>query len=177
MATLILRPNGVGDYANIEDEVPDAAAHWTVVDEVVADDADYVAQNVAGTAYDVYALENTAQAGIINSVTVYFRCRRGIGAGTRTATPRLRLGASETTGTEITLGTSWTLYNEILARPGGGTWSWTDVNALQAGVGLYTPTSGVSFEAFCSQLYIVVTYMPPKAFASNVGKLVAIGAI
>ena len=153
MATLILRPNGVGAYANIADEVPDAAAHWTVVDEAAADDTDYVNQNVIATQYDVYALEDTVTTGTITAVAVYFRCRTS-GAGVQQATPRLRLGTSETTGSAQTVTGTWTTYSQTLARPGGGSWDWADIPSLQGGVGL---TEGAN-PAWCSWLYVEITY-------------------
>ena len=161
MATLSLYPTGVGDYTYIVDEIPDAAAHWSVVDEAVADDADYLLQNptVLAEAFDVYTLTDTTLIGAITAVTVYFRAKRGTISAGQTAKPRLRLSTSETTGSAVTLGISFTTYSEALSRPGGGSWAFPDINSLQAGVGLKGAAATQEF-ARCSQLYVVITYTP-----------------
>ncbi len=44
MTTVIIRPDGASDYTNIHYS-EGAGAHWQLVDEAVADDADYVGTN------------------------------------------------------------------------------------------------------------------------------------
>ena len=160
MATLTLYPTGVGDYTYIVDEFPDGAAHWSVVDEAVVDDTDFVRENptVQAEAFDVYTLTDTTLIGVITAVTVYFRARRATTSSGQTATPRLVLGASTTTGTPVTLSTTFTTYSEALARPGGGSWAFSDINSLQAGVGLKGAVGNDN--ARCSQVYVEVTYTP-----------------
>ena len=157
MALTVLRPNGVGDYTNINNEYPAGAAHWSVVDEATPDDADYVYQSVynASPLYDVYTLEDTSLLGAITSVTVYFKVWSSADE-TATATPRFRLGTSETTGTAQTLTTTKVTYSEILTRPGGGSWAWTDINSLQAGIGLYM--GALVTNPYCSHLYLYVQF-------------------
>lgn len=160
MAELLnLVPNGVGAYTNIGYCYPDAGeAHWQDVDDPVAtpdDAATYVFSLNAVQEKDAYALTDSGiSEGTINSVTVHFRCRRSdYGA---TAQPFLRLGTDETAGTEILLRLAYTSYSEVLAKPGGGNWSWANIDALQVCIGLKI----VLGTTYCTQIYIAVNYKP-----------------
>lgn len=155
MATATFVPNGVGDYTNIAKEEPADAIHWTLVDDPPASPDDlstYVYSTDAAQVKDAYDLvDHTTESGTINSVKVYFRT---ISEG-NFVQPFLRLGTDETAGTEITATASWVTYSEILARPGGGDWSWTDIDNLQVVIGLRKFDT-----AFCTQIYIEVDYTP-----------------
>jgi len=160
--TLTLRPNDVGDYTVISSQEPPSGAHWDKVDEAAPDTTTYVFTSNNTQQKDAYKLEDTSQTGTINSVTVYFRFRRSSTQGSSAAycQPFLRLGTSETAGTEQALNsTTWTNYNQTLARPGGGSWSWTDIDNLQVCIGLRDTGTG-SRAARCTQVYVVVYYTP-----------------
>ena len=151
-STLILRPNGPGDYANIQYVEPSGAEHWSVVDEAVANDSDYVYEGDEFANADVYALEDpSSQSGEIQEVKV---CTRSDTTGEGSVKPRLRLGTDETYGSDLSY-SSWTLNCQALARPGGGNWTWTDIANLQAGAELVAP---VDHYAYLSQLYVEVYY-------------------
>jgi hypothetical protein len=102
----------------------------------------------------------TSGSGIIDSVTVYFRFK-----STEVSNymhgycrPILRLGSSETLGT-IIHAAAWDTYqtnSEVLSRPGGGSWSKSDLNSLQVGIGMQGPVTG-EWTA-CDQVYVVVNY-------------------
>jgi hypothetical protein len=165
-ATLTLYPNGAGDYTNIDSQSPSSGAHWDKVDEASADDATtYVYTSSDSQQEDAYALQDTSQTGTINSVTVYFRFRSSASTIYNAfCQPFLRLGASETAGTEqSTQSTTWTTYSETLARPGGGSWSWTDINDLQVCIGLRHTSIVSSYYAQCTQVYVVVDYTVNQA--------------
>ena len=164
---LTLRPNAAGDYTYISSQEPSSGAHWEKVDEATADGISTYVYTYSDTQLkDAYALQNhTSETGTINSVTVYFCFRRNTTAtGLAYCQPFLRLGTSETTGTELSLNSvSWTTYSEILARPGGGSWTWTNIDNLQVCIGLRDtggPSGGTKY-AQCTQVYVVVDYTPP----------------
>ena len=162
--TLTLRPDGTGNYTGISSQTPSSGAHWDKVNEASPDTNRYVATYSDSQQKDAYTLGGTSQTGIINSVTVYFRFNRSSTPSGSFAycQPFLRLDTSETAGTEQALNsTSWTTYNQTLARPGGGSWTWTDINNLQVCIGLRDTGTGVPIKyAQCTQVYVVVDYTP-----------------
>jgi hypothetical protein len=157
MATETLRPNAAGDYTNLTPV--DSATNWENVDEASADDD--TTYNYGGTTQvkDAYALADTAipAGSTINSVTVYFRCKK-IATAWRKFQPFLRLGTDETAGTNLEVqGTAgYDTYNEALARPGGGDWAVSDLDSLQVAIGCQAETGS----ARCTQIYVEVDYTP-----------------
>ncbi len=157
MATEILYPTGAGDYTNIPYQTPNSTYHWDKVDEASADDGTtYVSSDVAtAPVTDVYALTDTAisEGSTITSVAVTIRVISNASYGP--SRPILRLGTTDVTGT-ARYTSSWATYTETLARPGGGSWAVSDLNALQAGVSL--SGDGESISGSCTQVYVTVTY-------------------
>lgn len=154
--TQSLLPNGAGDYTNIASANP-AVAHYLNVDDPVAapdDAATVVYNNAAAYQGDVYALQNGTFGGdeIIDSVTINYRGLTTIG-GT-TVQPILRLGGVETLGTEVNYGAAWTNYSEVLARPGGGSWTVADIAGLQAGIQCKTTNTSPD----TTQVYVTIAY-------------------
>jgi len=156
-STLTLSPNGSGNLTQL---TPSAGDNWECVDDAPplgagADGTDV--RNLAPPALqrDLYSLTNLGtNLRLIDSVKVYFRAKEQ--AGTGKATPYLFLDGDTTTGTEIDITGAWANYDEELARPGGGSWTYTDINNLEAGIGLRETGGGSN--TFCSQLYIEVSY-------------------
>jgi hypothetical protein len=169
-ATLILRPNGAGDYEHLSSRGgtggdPD---NWSCVDEASADDiTSYVYTYNEDLTKDAYSLtDSSGETGTISSVTIYFRIRKWLFRGTAYCQPFLSLGTSETEGTEQShTGTDWNTYSQTLARPGGGSWSWTDIDNLQVCIGL--KVSSYMFRAECTQVYVIVTYAANQAPVAN----------
>lgn len=156
MPTLTLRPNGAGNYTNVPNQHPTSDAHWDKVDEVVADDlTTYVFTAANTTAFrDSYTLEDTAQVGTVNNVTVHHRTK--MMSDTGYITPFLRLGGTDQDGAEVAAGSgSWLNGNETISRPGGGGWSFTDINNLEVGA-ILKGASGLS--CVLTQTYVVVDY-------------------
>lgn len=161
-STLTLRPNQAGTYTQL---TPSTGRNYQCVDETSVGDTDYVYMTGNSYLYDTYALQNhSTETGAISSVTVYFRCK-GVFGYSPTAQPMLRLTPNNATGSKQSLGSSYSTFNQVISRPGGGSWSWTDIDNLQAGVTLYA--GGGSVSAYCSWLYIVVTYNTPTYAISN----------
>ncbi|MBA7584895.1 hypothetical protein ES708_26861 [subsurface metagenome] len=110
---------------------------------------------------DAYNLQNTSipVGATINSVGVYFRVDGGGYPGY--GQPFLRLGTNETAGAEQRHQYAWQTYSQILARPGGGSWSRADLNSLQGVIGLRAYSAPKPFH--CTQVYVEVDFSPPTA--------------
>ena len=166
---LQIKPNGAGDYTNIATANP-AVDHYLNVDDPVGtpdDAATTVSTTTVAQQKDAYNLEAPTWLGSTQTVTavnVVFRHSRSAVAGN--IQPFLRLGASETAGTEIALG-GWTTTNVTLARPGGGSWTTADIDTLQAVIGLRNDGANTSY---CTQEYVEVhyNYSGPTVTASSV---------
>jgi hypothetical protein len=165
--TRTLRPMGGGYYTGLG-RSGSGGSNWDRVDEAVSDeDLTYVwGTSASNWNIDTYDTENSGDLGTINNVTVYSRCRRYIAGSSsdssysRTA---LRIGGSDYYGDTNNMGNSYTNYWTTYAtKPGGGAWTWTDINNMQCGVSLYSAdTSGGSqSNARCTQVWVEVTYMP-----------------
>jgi len=139
-------------------------AHWALVDDVVPDDATYVWTDSATEQKDAYELEN-APVGMTRNINGIRVKQRYLG----TTTSGLRLngvessfpGSSSAAGTWADRTTSWEPN-----RPGGGSWTWNDINDLQVVTGLSEFTSP-GFPPFIppftqqgklTQIYIEVDY-------------------
>jgi len=155
MGALTLRPNGDGTYKTIK-YCTEGSNHYTAVDESSPDeDSTYVGTNELDQ-QDTYTLENhTTETGDISAVTVYWRMKRGntLGIG---AKPMIRLGSTDVKGTLQYATTSYTDYSETLSRPGGGSWSWSDIDSLEAGINILA--AGYGYYVYVTQVWVVVTY-------------------
>ncbi|MHA2324115.1 MAG: InlB B-repeat-containing protein [Promethearchaeota archaeon] len=84
---------------------------------------------------DYYSLENLGtMSGTITSVTVNARCISS--GGDTDGRLYLRLDGGVRRRGEFSVRTNWNNYNYSPDRPGGGQWSWTDINNLECGVSL-----------------------------------------
>ena len=155
-ATETLRPNGTGVYANLTIDVG-CAVNWDCVEESVPDDdTSRLRANSTSLLKDSYALADTAidANAVISDVTVYGRLRDG-SSGSGAYRLGVRLGSSETLSATSTQINSWITQSASVARPGGGTWAVSDLNGLQAIVGLQD--DGVQ-QFYLSTVWIIVTY-------------------
>ena len=152
-ATAQLTVTGAGDATAL---TPSAGSNYQCVDETYGspNDTDYVYTMNDTVLIDYYEIQDgSIPAGaVIDSVTVYFRTKWSDEANY--ARPYLRLSGTNTAGTEITNSSSWTTNSEALSRPGGGTWSVSDIADLQVGIGLRAPNG----MAECSQISVVIAY-------------------
>ncbi len=157
--SLTLRPDGTGAYNGLSD-YPSSGSNWEKVDDVSPDgELTYVYATEGSYENDAYTLTNhTTETGTINSVRVYFRIRiwSTYWDGTGYCQPFLRLGTSEVNGTEQShKSVPWSTYSQTLPRPGGGSWSWTDIDNLQVGIRLRQSLAGA---IYCTQVYVAVDY-------------------
>jgi phage-related holin len=177
MGTLILRPNAAGDVTGITVQYPNSTFHWDKVDEAVADDnSTLVSCDPEGDEYDLYNLPaHTDETGAVNSIKIYFRCYRQNGK----ASPKLKTGGTEYTGTEVTVTSTWTTYSQTWATnpKTGVAWTWADIDALQIGIRI----KGVIVSATsCTQVYVEVDYVSgvlltlteTSTFTDTLGRLI-----
>ena len=102
------------------------------------DDTTYVKLLLSdGPAKDSYNLADRVDIGdgdTINSVTVKFRARHTKSSGTSYIKPMLRLSTTNNIGTQIGVTSSYGNYSQTISRPGGGSWTVTDLDSLQVGI-------------------------------------------
>ena len=154
--TEILRPDGTGNYTQINWQYPDSTYHWDKVDEVSTDDdGTYIFTNIPQ--YDAFTLgpSSVPSGKTIDSVYVHFRCR-GDESGFGYAVPFLILDEEEEWSVTLYYPPAeWTSYEKEIGRPGGGSWSSEDFDELQAGIML---SSGISDYGYCTQIYVEILY-------------------
>ncbi len=154
--TVTLYPNSAGDSTQLTPIT--APTNWECVDEAVTDDnTTYVRNSTTSYLKDLYNLTTSGLGGatsVITAVTLYFRIS-GIEGDTAYAKPVLKLGGTESIGTEVSqAGATYNTFSQSFSRPGGGSWSLSDFASLQAGVLLKATIA----QARCTQVYVVITY-------------------
>jgi hypothetical protein len=159
--TEILRPNAVGDETGIS-SVSGAATHWQAVDEETAnDDTDYVYTSSSSYQRDLYNLPSHTGSGTINSLTVYFRFEASYHYYT-TAYARAAVKThgtvyvgseeSESSSSYVTRSYTWNTNPYT-----GSSWTWAEMDDLQAGVDLRC--SGF-YSSRCTQVYVEINFTP-----------------
>ena len=140
--------------------VTGATTHWQAVSDYGSSDGTsyvWAGSGNTGTYTDYYTMQDAiSPSGTINSVTESIRVYVTSTSGPYAQT-YLRLGSTSITGSQWTPTTAntWTTHSDTLTRPGGGSWSWTDINSLDGGVVL-NRTSGTTVE--CTLVYVVVDF-------------------
>ena len=141
---------------------------WLLVagaDKVAAvnspDDSDTSCLNTStgGTYGQQYSLAaNSIPSGsTINSVSIYSRAR--VEASSANMSVRLSLGANDGPSFTRNYTTSYASYTDASTRPGGGTWTKTDIDNLE--VEVYASVG--SIRRRITSLWVIVDYTPPKA--------------
>ena len=159
MATLYLRPNANGGVIQL---TPYGATYnWDCVDDVTPDDnATYVYAALVAWQKDLYQLQDTSISGTINWINVWVRCSGASEWGTPQGSTTLRTYDTDYNGSAFNISSTWTnFYTQYSTNPyTGSAWTWAEINALQAGVQLYSPNEKAM--ALCTQVYIEVNYTP-----------------
>jgi len=167
MATVTLRPNANGTYQQWV-TYGSGSTHY----DRVSDQNDATGLE-SGTLHDVDTehLENSADLGTINRITLYMRARSYNGAGAvEEVKMYMKQGDCEwDTGAFVVSRTSFTTYSVTYSRnpctelP----WTWSDINNLQQGVWLYSIDAGEYVRV--ADLWIVVDYTPAVVAAQPSG--------
>lgn len=174
-----LRPSADGTTIEVQNPAYPANAHWSLVDEAVADDlTTYIEEtNNLGFRTDTYTLPNLSEAsGItITSVKVYFNFRSNTAAYTAKGKAAVRVAGTNYFGTEQNPSTSWTTYSEewTVSPATSSAWTIAEVNALEAGVSLDRPFQGYATQ--CTQVYVVVAYLYTYDMPAGVGSFTLTG--
>jgi len=166
--TLTLRPNASGDATNLS---VNTGSNWDAVNEDPSDgDSTYVYNNTkGGTLYDLYNLQNLTDTGTINSVTVWINARDSSQKGGATAKTVIKDNNTERRGSAVSLPSTgaWTLASTTYTTDaGGGSWDWSDITNLQAGVELANPNTA-NIETQCTQVWAVVDYTKGTTLAQT----------
>lgn len=150
-STETLRPNAAGSETAIPSQYPDSGDHYDKVDEVSADDDTTFVYNDPASRRDLYALPAHGGSGDIIKVTVYARVKYSGAVGGYCKTS-IRTHSTNYEGSPQAPSSWTTVHTDYATNPNtGNPWTWTEVDALEAGVLLF----GVSF---CTQVYVTVTY-------------------
>ena len=119
------------------------------------DDATTVIRTSTLNAKQSFNLDNLpGGASAIVSVTTVARFNESAASATTMRAFLLLAGVTEN-GTTRNPGAAYTTYSEAIAKPGGGTWSVADVNALEVGV---EEVADSIETAGCTTLYVEVVY-------------------
>ena len=177
--TVTLRPNAdvMGEINLSIGGTSPAPSNWESVDEVSSDDdVTYVEDGGGIYATDLYNLDDTSLSGAIRSVTIYVNCK-GTKLGAESARTTIKTNGVVDDGTPEILTTDYVDYSTVYTTnpQSGNPWTWDEINALQAGVGLKKPTGGA--QSRCTQVWVDVEYF--STAISIVGKVAdtAVGTI
>lgn len=162
-----LRPNDIGDETAIGSQYPAEGEHWDKVDEVTADGT---ATRVMSTSNvyqrDLYNLPAPSGSGVINKITVYFRCW-GDYTSYCLAKASIKSDSIVNDGSSKSFTEAFTWYNfteEWSINPADSeAWEWTDINTLQIGVSTVGYPKGM-IETWCTQVYVEIDYTPPPSW-------------
>jgi len=173
----IIRPNGNSLVNTAWSESPSGLGYYVWKDESPNGETDYAYTSTVN-AKETSTLEDppTDASGTISSVTVYAVARKTTTAST-TIRLMLRLGGVETFSSALTLTTSYALKSSVVARPGGGSWTWDDITSLEAGVQLYAAGT-----VRVTQLYVEIAgptsaYLELNTFANTPATSFTIGFV
>lgn len=163
MTLVTLMPNGDGDsvgtvWASSDGGTP----HYQYIDEISQNgDIDYLSAGFGVQQIEAFTLDDwVAGAKIIVDVSpfVYVRSLTLVPAGDATLTLGLRLGGVTQEDTPFTVNffSPWTLYSASISKPGGGSWLYSDLTALQATMKSNASASGDQIAV--TQLGVEVIY-------------------
>lgn len=128
-----LPANGNGTTSNLVGSDGNSVDNYLLVDETALSEADYVESSTPGDK-DTYAIANlTPTSGTVYAVFALLEAAK-TDAGTRSLKTVVRSGGSDVDGSAThTLSTTSAYYVEKRAKPGGTSWSVSDVNSMEAG--------------------------------------------
>ena len=163
MPTETFRPNGAGDETNIPDLVPDSGEeNWENVDEVISDgNTTRVSNTSLGYKRDLYNIAvHSVGSGTINFIKVYANSKaQAVTPNQPSLKIAIKTGGTVYESSEIELSSTYELYlNQWTTNPGGGAWTWADIDALQIGIAVRRCIVGESLYSVVTQVYVVVNY-------------------
>jgi general secretion pathway protein G len=152
----ILRPDGDGSETNLT--LSGCAGNYQCVNEAVSDgNGTYVERATNSFATDLYTMDDPVDTnGTITGLTVYCRAMKTQNSGQ--VQPTVYLGGSEYNGPAQDIAASWIDYSKqwTTSPATGSAWTWQEVINLEAGLALKGQNS--NFPAYCTQVWVEVTY-------------------
>lgn len=129
-----LLPTGNGSDSDWVGSDGNSVDNYALVNEVTPDeDATYVTAVGTG-ARDLYAYGNTAVGTSVLAVEIHTRARK-TDVGTATLKAAAKVGSSVAYAADINPGTTYTTYHHRMdTKPGGGSWTRTDLDNAEFGV-------------------------------------------
>lgn len=126
-----LLPTGAGAAATW---TPSAGSNYQNVDETSTDDDTTYNEDSTPGNIDSHAMENLTPAAATVIAVLVNNVAKKTDAGPRTTRNKVRLSGTYSNGTNRNLTTSYMNYQDVFTtKPGGGSWSVTDVNNVEAG--------------------------------------------
>lgn len=125
-------PNADGDVSGLT--LSTGTSHYAVVDERPPNDAtDYAYDSVVND-YDLLNIPNTSGISSVQAVTLWLRAQKS-DAGAANIAHMLKSGATEDTGSDVALSTSWTYHGKVynVDPTDSGAWTTGKLDALQIG--------------------------------------------
>lgn len=154
--SVTLRPNGQGSKTDLTSS--GCAGNWQCVAESTPDEDASVVICADNSAHDDYytITDPTPQACVPKKVTVNYRVRLTKVQGSAAAV--LFIGGQAYAGTTSNPTSSYANYSYAWTTnpQTGAAWTWSDITNLEAGIRLTGQNS--NWPAYCTQLWIVVTY-------------------
>jgi len=124
-------PNAAGDVTGL---TATSGSNYATVDERPPNDAtDYVYDS--GTSnYDLYNIPDTSGITSVQAATLWLRAQKS-DAGAKNIAHKIKSAATEDTGADIALSTSWTYYGKVydVDPTDSNAWTASKINALQIG--------------------------------------------
>jgi len=154
---LTLRPDASGEYTEYT-TVFGAAEHWDAVNDVAPDEDNTYIETKTAEHRDTFNLENSGLPNVpIHNVRVYGRARRTTGVATK-INLMISTYDNDHLSEDMALTSSYTThYRNWAVNPHtGGSWTVSEVDALQAGVRSASPNNHR-----VTQVYVDVTYRIP----------------
>ncbi len=170
------RPDSAGNETGIESQYPDLDEHWDKVADVTSDDdATYIETSSNAWVEDLFNitdLDTQTAGGTINYVRVYIVARATANSTQTNAYVHIKTNGLEDNGPTENLTTSYVTYsNQWNVNPQtDSAWTWSEIDALQVGVGLRRPVVGEY--ARCTQVWAEVSFdAPPLTGSASTGDL------
>jgi hypothetical protein len=130
-----LYPNGNGNSSQFVGSDGNSTDNYLLVDEEPADgDTTYVESSTVSD-QDTYAFTNlTPTAGTVAGVQIVAHARKTDAGARSIQTIARHSGTEEDTGSDMTLADSYLMFLDLReTKPGGGSWSVSDVNGAEFG--------------------------------------------
>jgi hypothetical protein len=163
---IVLRPIGSGNETDITSQFPATGDHWDKVDEASSDDdGTYISENSALWNEDSYNTTNHSTqiaGGDIQYVEVFMMSRASSNVTQESAYVHIITNDAEYNGMSENLSANYTQYSESwdINPQSGSPWTWSEVDTLQAGIGMRQ--AGIGSDSLCTQVYTNINFDAPE---------------